>query len=342
MFRWFSTSVLALLVLTLTAATPATFAPGTVIGLIGTPHLWIADIHGVLHWGGDTRALADKHVDWNNRQDVTLAKLQTLNVGDPWLSAGLLKDGDPIYLVKWESNWVQPKLLHIQSIADVELFGINSSNYGRFVLDKVAWEQKYSLSATGLQRAQLASAVKPPTQQTWTSATGQRIHIEVLSYDADGWPELVAENRFNDPPLDNHRYLLITVKVTNSSASEALVDWELQSGQQQFSGWGDARCGVVPNVSDVFSITQIPVVPAGQSITGNICFHIPEELRNLALVPHWLSIWTGNPVHVVGTETLPVTDRSSIERVCQCARTRIDGGCDRRFRPLMTCFWQQR
>ena len=24
----------------------------------GTPHLWFADEHGVLHWGGDTRALA--------------------------------------------------------------------------------------------------------------------------------------------------------------------------------------------------------------------------------------------------------------------------------------------
>ena len=45
--------------------------------------------------------------------------------------------------MKWETEWEYPKLLHIQSIADMELFGINASNYGRFVLDKVAWEARY-------------------------------------------------------------------------------------------------------------------------------------------------------------------------------------------------------
>ena len=33
------------------------FPPGAVIALEGTVHLWIADQNGVLHWGGDTRAL---------------------------------------------------------------------------------------------------------------------------------------------------------------------------------------------------------------------------------------------------------------------------------------------
>ena len=61
---------------------------------------------------------------------MSLDRLHTLPVGDPWLTAGLLKDGDPIYLVKWETDWEQPQLLHIQSIKDVELFGINGSNYG--------------------------------------------------------------------------------------------------------------------------------------------------------------------------------------------------------------------
>ena len=35
------------------------FSHGTVIALQGTPHLWIAGDQGVLHWAGDTRALAD-------------------------------------------------------------------------------------------------------------------------------------------------------------------------------------------------------------------------------------------------------------------------------------------
>lgn len=136
-----------------------TFAPGAVVALRGTPHLWIADAQGVLHWGGDTRALTGKHVNWSDRTEVTVEQLRGLTVGDPWLSAGLLKDGDPIYLVKWESDWERPRLLHIQSIADVELFGIDGSNYGRFVLDKATWEARYGMSAASLQRSALPAAV---------------------------------------------------------------------------------------------------------------------------------------------------------------------------------------
>ena len=47
--------------------------------------------------------LAGKHILWSNRVEVSLDRLRTLPVGDPWLTAGLLKDGDPIYLVKWET-----------------------------------------------------------------------------------------------------------------------------------------------------------------------------------------------------------------------------------------------
>jgi hypothetical protein len=31
--------------------------------------------------------------------------------------------------VKWETGWVAPHLLHIQSVADVELFGITTGNH---------------------------------------------------------------------------------------------------------------------------------------------------------------------------------------------------------------------
>ena len=113
------------------------YARGVVFTLQGTPHLWISGEQGRLHWAGDTRALAGRYVDWNNQVEFTLDDFQYLAsigfIGDPWLSAGLLKDGDPIYLVKWESDWAQPQLLHIQSIADVELFGVNGNNYGAFV-----------------------------------------------------------------------------------------------------------------------------------------------------------------------------------------------------------------
>ena len=146
------------------------FVHGAVVALQGTPHLWIADEQGVLHWGGDTRALADRHVNWSARTEVSLDGLRALETGDPWLSAGLLKDGDPIYLVKWETEWPQPRLLHIQSIADVELFGINETNYGNFVLDIAAWEARYGMSVAGLERAELPAAVASAATSTQAPA----------------------------------------------------------------------------------------------------------------------------------------------------------------------------
>ena len=155
----FALLTVSLLALALNAAAPASLAPGAVVGLAGTPHLWIADDQVILHWGGDTRALTGRYVNWSDRRDVSLTELQMYPIGDPWLSAGLLKDGDPIYLVKWETEWPQPKLLHIQSIKDVELFGIDETNYGHFVLAKATWESRYGFAAATLDRNVLAAAL---------------------------------------------------------------------------------------------------------------------------------------------------------------------------------------
>ena len=135
------------------------YTEGDVIRLSGTDHLWIADSQNVLHWGGDTRAIQGKRITWNVIP-ASEQNIDDLPVGDPWLSAGLLKDGDPIYLVKWETSWPKPKLLHIQSIRDVELFGINETNYGKYVLDVAAWEAKYGFDASTLERGVLPSAIR--------------------------------------------------------------------------------------------------------------------------------------------------------------------------------------
>ena len=154
----------------LAAQAGGTITHGTVVALRGTPHLWIADADGVLHWGGDTRALAGRHINWNDRLEVSLSQLLDLERGDPWLSAGLLKDGDPIYLVKWETGWAEPQLLHIQSIADVEVFGIDSDNYGDFVRDRSAWESEYGFSVDDLSTSPLPPATPTPSTQDGQSA----------------------------------------------------------------------------------------------------------------------------------------------------------------------------
>ena len=180
-------SVLVFAVLVFAALSPAlgvqaevTLPPGTVVSLQGTPHLWFADDEGVLHWGGDTRALAGRPIDWNKRVEVSLEELQVLDIGDPWLSTGLLKDGDPIYLVKWETEWTKPQLLHIQSLNDVELFGIDSGNYGEFVLDPPTWESTHGLSADSLVRLALEPATTPSSPAPGTGPTAPDSREAVL------------------------------------------------------------------------------------------------------------------------------------------------------------------
>ncbi len=180
-------SVLVFAVLVFAALSPAlgvqaevTLPPGTVVSLQGTPHLWFADEEGILHWGGDTRALSGRLIDWNKRVEVSLEELQVLDIGDPWLSTGLLKDGDPIYLVKWETEWTEPQLLHIQSLNDVELFGIDSGNYGEFVLDPPTWEGTYGLSADSLVRLALEPATTPSSPAPGTDPTAPDSREAVL------------------------------------------------------------------------------------------------------------------------------------------------------------------
>ena len=58
----------------------------------------------------------------------------------------------------WSSgrpNGPRRRLFHIQSIRDVELFGINASNYGAFVLERPVWESRSGFSAADLQRSTL-------------------------------------------------------------------------------------------------------------------------------------------------------------------------------------------
>jgi hypothetical protein len=139
-------------------APPPAVRPGTVVALGGTPHLWIADDRGVLHWASDTRALGGRYVDWSDRVDVALDQLRGLPRGEPWLSTALVKDGDPLYLPKWEAADPLPRLLHIRSIADVELFGIEAQNYGRQVAEAGAWQQRYGVALDRLARGELPPA----------------------------------------------------------------------------------------------------------------------------------------------------------------------------------------
>ena len=230
-------TVLAVLVLLgLTAfAGPALAGPaqqqtapaGAVFALTGTPHLWIADEQGVLHWGGDTRALAGKSINWGDRREVSLDQLRALRMGDPWLSAGLLKMGDPIYLVKWETSDASPTLLHIQSIADVELFGINGGNYGAFVLDQATWESRFGMGAAGLSRGTLASAVPatPAPTAVATATAVAKLVARIVDVRHIDYAAGTVENEIEISGVTPGRRLLVRAELTEWQCSPNCTSW---------------------------------------------------------------------------------------------------------------------
>jgi hypothetical protein len=189
---------------------------GSVVQLEGTSHLWVLERDRRLHWAGDTRALDGKTVDWSCRLTGSLRQVRQIPHGDPWLSAGLVKFGEPIYLAKWETDQDRPTLLHVQTLRDLELFGIDGANYTRFVIDSADWERQFKMSLASLPRQELTSAVPamprieaPREDQRWSCfpenpscARGDpwwvewnEIQSETLVEPAFA-PGLVAERRF--------------------------------------------------------------------------------------------------------------------------------------------------
>lgn len=123
---------------------------GQVLGLSGTPNLWVMDDSGVAHYAGDPGALAGRAVDWSAVQPVTVAQLRDVPRGTPWLSAALVRIGEAIYLPAFGTGSETPVLLHVKSPQDLTLLGVNADNYSQLVLDRPAWEQRYGFATTTL------------------------------------------------------------------------------------------------------------------------------------------------------------------------------------------------
>jgi len=135
------------------AATPDQItapAPGEVLRLEGTDHLWVVDAQGVAHVASDPAALAGKPVDWSDVQEASVTGLQSLPQGAPYLTADLVKIGDSIYVPQFAMDGTAPTLLRVNSPADLALFGITDSNYGQLVLDPATWQQRYGIDPTRL------------------------------------------------------------------------------------------------------------------------------------------------------------------------------------------------
>ncbi|HEX2037062.1 MAG TPA: hypothetical protein VHS99_23020 [Chloroflexota bacterium] len=157
----------AVLALSAIAATPAAHAasqppaPGTVLELKGTDHLWVVDQQGTMRWAGDSRSLEGQGAGLAPHEAVTADELRQVAVGAPLLSAPLLKHNEAIYVLRWDRTASAPMLEQVQSPADLQLLGVNADNYGSLVLDRETWEQR-----TGINPEILSVGVLDPITVT--------------------------------------------------------------------------------------------------------------------------------------------------------------------------------
>jgi hypothetical protein len=221
--------------------------------------------------------VAGKTIDWNNRREVSLDELKAAQRGDPWLSSGLVKSGDPIYLSKWESSETRPTLLHIQSIADVELFGINGTNYGRFVIEQTAWEQQFRFTVSTLTKGVLAAAGAPGSTREIPVPLGTAAQLDhgwkvtILSVTPNANSLIAATNSFNKAPASGNQFFVARISAMRTATTSGRYGpyelYAVGASNVSYTSFGNS-CGVIPD-----PVSSNEVFPGG-TVTGNVCWQI--------------------------------------------------------------------
>jgi hypothetical protein len=163
----------------------ASFPHGTVALLQGTPHFWVADETGTLHWASDTRVLVGRYVRWQAVREVTPETLEALPRGEAWLPSpvAFVRAGDQLYLVRWDAGLRWPALLRVPSVETLRFLGITPEAVAARSIDRQSWERLQGLlledvaaDLTPLAPAPTAlppGVAPPPPSGTATAGAGQ-------------------------------------------------------------------------------------------------------------------------------------------------------------------------
>jgi hypothetical protein len=106
--------------------------------------------------------------------------------------------------------------------------------------------------------------------------------IKVLSVDWDAWPEVQAENMFNDPPQSGYRMIMVRVSAKNvQSGGDTDLVWDVDfafvGSQNVVRKPFDPSCGVIPD--DIWA----ELFPGGRT-EGNVCFQAPTTETGLLMI----------------------------------------------------------
>ena len=97
--------------------------------------------------------------------------------------------------------------------------------------------------------------------------------IGVSAVELDATETVVGFVGFNEPPADDHQYVLVELSgvYIGSSAAEPVFDWALVNGEFEHVPDG-LECGVIPA-----SIYDVGVTPPNSQFTANVCFEVASS-----------------------------------------------------------------
>jgi len=106
--------------------------------------------------------------------------------------------------------------------------------------------------------------------------------IKLLKVDWDAWPEVQAENMFNDPPQSGYKMILAKVSAKNAQSGGdtdlvSEMDFAFVGSQNVVRNPFDPGCGVIPD--EIFA----ELFPGGRT-EGNVCFQAPTSETGLLMI----------------------------------------------------------
>lgn len=108
--------------------------------------------------------------------------------------------------------------------------------------------------------------------------------LRVSGVTPDATDQVMAENQFNDPPVDGNQFFIASVEATytGSDSSTFWVDMSLKSVGASNVAYEpfDARCGVIPG-----DINDAGETFPGGTVTGNVCWSIQSaDAESLVMI----------------------------------------------------------
>jgi len=114
-----------------------------------------------------------------------------------------------------------------------------------------------------------------PGEHTITFTEGAETAWEVTlgKMDTDAWPEVSAENQFNEPPAEGHVYVMVPVTATykGSTSGSPWIDLEIAFVAADGRSF-DQEFQVIPN-----AFSDVADLYTGGVGTGNLLFSVPAD-----------------------------------------------------------------